>query len=76
MQLPPLLIVLTHLSASVASAAAPHATWFPSAPKLPAPTGKVIRVSSVDELLKATKNAGPGENDLARRRPLFLATLL
>ena len=34
--------------------------WWPKAPKLPAPKGQVIKVSSVRQLFDATKNVRPG----------------
>lgn len=39
---------------------APDATWFPKAPALPKATGQILRVKSVDELLRASKDVQPG----------------
>ncbi|MBT5693242.1 MAG: hypothetical protein HOI65_19220 [Opitutae bacterium] len=38
----------------------PDQPWFPKAPALPGPSGKVIRVKTVDELFQATKDVEPG----------------
>lgn len=40
-------------------AAPPNATWFPKAPSLAKPTGQVIHVADVDQLLKAAKDVLP-----------------
>ncbi len=41
-------------------AAPPHADWFPKAPALPKPTGQVIRVTTVQQLLQSVKTVRPG----------------
>ncbi len=38
----------------------PYQSWFPKAPLLPSPRGKVIRVTSVEELFEAVKNVESG----------------
>ena len=40
--------------------AVPDQTWFPKAPALAKPAGQVIRVTSVDELIQASKDVNPG----------------
>lgn len=39
---------------------APHADWFPKAPPLPKPSGQLIRVANVPQLLQAVKVVKPG----------------
>jgi hypothetical protein len=41
-------------------ASPPNQSWFPQAPPLPAPTGHVIKVSTVNELFRAAKTVKPG----------------
>ncbi|HZO90919.1 MAG TPA: right-handed parallel beta-helix repeat-containing protein [Chthonomonadaceae bacterium] len=43
-----------------ASLSPPSRSWFPKAPPLPPPTGAVLRVSSVPELLEAIGHVSPG----------------
>ncbi len=38
--------------------------WFPKAPPLPAPSGEVVRVSTADELIRATEMAQSGQTIL------------
>ena len=40
--------------------ATPDQSWFPKAPALPGPSGKVIHVKTVDELFQASKDVEPG----------------
>lgn len=46
--------------------------WLPKAPPLPAPKGKVIRVSSVNELFEAVEKAKPGTTILVADGHYFL----
>ena len=45
-------------------AAPPSALWFPKAPQLPAPTGEIVRVATVDQLFKAAGTVRPGSTIL------------
>lgn len=55
------ILILASMFVSLnASAAPPDAAWFPQASALPKPAGDVIRVKTVDELLKASNDAKPG----------------
>jgi hypothetical protein len=42
----------------------PMQSWFPKAPPLPDPQGNVVRVSTVEDLLKAIEGAQPGQTIL------------
>src|SRR5688572_3074581 len=48
------------IAGTLAAVEPPNQEWFPKAPKLPPPTGKVLRVSTVDELLSAAEQVEPG----------------
>ncbi len=48
------------LLATTSFAAVPDAPWFPKAPPLPAPTGQVIHVKSVEQLAAACRDVKPG----------------
>ena len=58
------LALLMVMTARMASGAVPAAllnqSWYPRAPRLPAPTGQVIRVSTVRELYQAARDVQPG----------------
>ncbi len=52
---------------ALAGAAVPELrwpSWFPRAAPLPAPSGDVVRVSTADELIRATETARPGQTIL------------
>jgi len=42
----------------------PVQSWFPKAPPLPSPQGNVVKVSTVDELMRAIEEAEPGQTIL------------
>jgi hypothetical protein len=42
----------------------PVQSWFPKAPPLPSPQGNVVKVSTVDELMRAIEEAEPGRTIL------------
>lgn len=55
--------LITALSAQVSQNTKPNSpvkSWFPVAPRLPAPVGPVIKVSNVEELFKAAQQVKPG----------------
>ncbi len=56
------LVVLSMLAGppALARAGPPDATWFPQAPAMPAPEGRVVRVQTVEQLLDALAGAEPG----------------
>lgn len=49
---------------AVGGLAPPVQDWFPKAPALPAPTGDVVEVSTVDGLIRAVEAARPGQTIL------------
>jgi len=48
----------------IASINPPHKPWFPEAPPLPPPEGKIIRVANVAELFEAVAKISPGDTML------------
>ncbi|MGE5296472.1 MAG: hypothetical protein ACM3VT_16755, partial [Solirubrobacterales bacterium] len=56
------------LAADLGAGQAPHAAilsppaqaWFPQAPALPGPRGEIVKVSTVEELIRAVEGARPG----------------
>jgi hypothetical protein len=62
--------------ASTLAAAPPYQPWFPKAPPLPKPTGEVIRVATVDELVAAAQKAKPGATILVADGHYFLPRTL
>ncbi|MDA1014483.1 MAG: GDSL-type esterase/lipase family protein [Planctomycetota bacterium] len=55
----PLILGMALVSPLVLEAAPPQASWFPKAQALPKPSGQVLRVRTVDELLTASKEVQP-----------------
>lgn len=51
---------LMAVCSSLCTASVPTQPWFPQAPPLPAPTGEIIEVATVDELLRAVEIVRPG----------------
>ena len=48
------------LFAGPVAAAPPDCSWLPPAPRLPPPSGQVIRVATVEQLFEAARNVRPG----------------
>lgn len=53
-------LVLLSLLAGPLQAAVPDFSWVPAAPKMPPPTGQIIRVATVDGLFEAARKVQPG----------------
>jgi len=60
------------LTWSAAHGEPPRESWFPEAPPLPAPSGQVIRATTVDELLQAVEEVRPGGTILLANGHYFL----
>jgi hypothetical protein len=50
----------------------PAQSWFPHAPPLPVPQGSIVKVSTVDELMKAIDEARPGRTILVADGHYFM----
>ncbi len=68
--------ILLGILANTAAGAPPSRPWFAKAPRLPKPTGQVVRVTTVDELFQAAAAVLPGATILVAPGHYFLPATL
>jgi hypothetical protein len=56
--------------------ALPAQSWFPKAPPLPRPAGEVLRVTTVDQLFQAARDARPGGTIVVAPGHYYVPTVL